>query len=167
MPAGTVISVDLTQEQLANLPAKDVPAVTFNVTSDGEWLATSPAWITIDPSHAKGNATVTITVADNVDAEGKLQGPRTGTVTLSLVDAEVSVEITVQQLGDESLDTRRTYKKVTAVTSGKAYLLVAVKGGKNYIPTPITDQMQIVRILNTLKENGKGFGVSEYPLEWE
>ena len=137
VPAGTVISVDLTQEQLANLPAKDVPAVTFNVTSDGEWLATSPAWITIDPSHAKGNATVTITVADNVDAEGKLQGPRAGTVTLSLVDAEVSVEITVQQLGDESLDTRRTYKKVTAVTPGKAYLLVAVKGGKNYIPTPI------------------------------
>ena len=45
--------------------------------------------------------------------------------------------------------------------------ITSVKDYNNYIPTPITDQMQIVRILNTLKENGKGFGVSEYPLEWE
>ena len=134
VPAGTVISVDLTQEQLANLPARNVPAITFNVTSDGEWLATTPSWITIDPSHATGSTSVTITVADNVDAEGNLQGPRSGKVTLSLVDAEVSVEVTILQLGDESLDTRRTYVKVTQITSGKAYLLVAKKDDGYVIP---------------------------------
>ena len=133
VPAGTVISVDLTQEQLANLPARNVPAITFNVTSDGEWLATTPSWITIDPSHATGSTSVTITVADNVDAEGNLQGPRSGKVTLSLVDAEVSVEVTILQLGDESLDTRRTYVKVTEVTSGKAYLLVVKKTDDSYV----------------------------------
>lgn len=134
VPAGTVISVDLTQEQLANLPARNVPAITFNVTSDGEWLATTPSWITIDPSHATGSTSVTITVADNVDAEGNLQGPRSGKVTLSLVDAEVSVEVTILQLGDESLDTRRTYVKVTQITSGKAYLLVAKKDDGYVVP---------------------------------
>ena len=133
VPAGTVISVDLTQEQLANLPARNVPAITFNVTSDGEWLATTPSWIAIDPSHATGSTSVTITVADNVDAEGNLQGPRSGKVTLSLVDAEVSVEVTILQLGDESLDTRRTYVKVTEVTSGKAYLLVVKKTDDSYV----------------------------------
>ena len=132
VPAGTVISVDLTQEQLANLPARNVPAITFNVTSDGEWLATTPSWITIDPSHATGSTSVTITVADNVDAEGNLQGPRSGKVTLSLVDADVSVEVTILQLGDESLDTRRTYVKVTQITSGKAYLLVVKKADDSY-----------------------------------
>ena len=45
--------------------------------------------------------------------------------------------------------------------------ITSVKETNNYTPTPITDEMQIVRILNTLRENGKGFGVSEYPLEWK
>jgi len=45
--------------------------------------------------------------------------------------------------------------------------ITSVKDRNNYTPTPITDEMKIVGIINTLKENGKDFGVSEYPLEWE
>ena len=131
VPAGTKISVDLTN--IANLPARNVPAVTVQVTADGEWLATTPSWITIDPSHATKSTAVTITVADNVDADGNLQGPREGKITLSLVDAEVSAEILVAQDGNADLDTRRTYVKVTEITSGKAYLLVAQKAENTYV----------------------------------
>ncbi|MBO4466257.1 MAG: Ig-like domain-containing protein [Bacteroidales bacterium] len=130
VPAGTRISVD--QTNIVDLPAQNVPAVTINVTADGEWLATSPSWISIDPSHASASTTVTIKVADNVDADGKLQGPRSGKITLTLVDADVSAEITVEQQGNAALDTRRTYVKVTEVTSGKAYLLVVKKADDSY-----------------------------------
>ena len=131
VPAGTKISVDLTN--IANLPARNVPAVTVQVTADGEWLATTPSWITIDPSHATKSTAVTITVADNVDADGNLQGPREGKITLSLVDADVSAEILVAQDGNADLDTRRTYVKVTEITSGKAYLLVAQKAENTFV----------------------------------
>ncbi len=123
IPAGTSISVDLTNLP-ALIPAKDVPTITIGVNSDGEWLATTPEWITIDPSHATGSVNVTISVADNVDAEGNIQGPRTGEVVLSLVDAEITASIKIEQDGNADLDTRRTYVKVTEITSGKAYLLV-------------------------------------------
>ena len=136
IPAGTKISVDLTN--IANLPARNVPAVTVQVTADGEWLATTPSWITIDPSHATKSTAVTITVADNVDADGNLQGPREGKIVLTLVDAEVSAEILVAQDGNADLDTRRTYVKVSEITSGKAYLLVAQKAENTFVvPVPL------------------------------
>lgn len=126
---GTEISADVPSITVA---AQNVEAVTVNVTADGEWLATSPDWITLDPSSAKGSAEVTVTVADNVDSDGKLQGPRSGAITLSLLDAEVSFKITVEQEGDDALDTRRTYVKVDNVTSGKDYLLVVKKSDDSY-----------------------------------
>ena len=43
----------------------------------------------------------------------------------------------------------------------------SVKERNNYTPTPITDDLKIEGIISTLKDNGKDFGVSEYPLEWE
>ena len=45
--------------------------------------------------------------------------------------------------------------------------ITSVKDRNNYTPTPITDDMKIDGIINTLKDNGKGFGVSEYPLSWK
>ena len=45
--------------------------------------------------------------------------------------------------------------------------ITSVKDRNNYTPTPITDEMKISGILTILKENGKDFGVSEYPLDWK
>ncbi len=45
--------------------------------------------------------------------------------------------------------------------------ITSVKDRNNYTPKPITDDMKIDGIISTLLDNGKGFGVSEYPLEWK
>ena len=45
--------------------------------------------------------------------------------------------------------------------------ITSLKDRNNYVPTPITDDMKIEGIINTMKDNGKGYGVSEYPLNWE
>ena len=45
--------------------------------------------------------------------------------------------------------------------------ITSVKDKNNYTPTPITDDMKIDGIITTMKDNGKGFGVPEYPLTWE
>lgn len=45
---------------------------------------------------------------------------------------------------------------------------ISSKENKNdYIPTPLTDDQKIESIISVMKKNGKGFGVEEYPLEWE
>ena len=43
----------------------------------------------------------------------------------------------------------------------------SLKDRNNYTPTPLTDDMKIEGIISTMKSNGKGWGVSEYPLEWK
>ena len=45
--------------------------------------------------------------------------------------------------------------------------ITSVKERNNYTPTPVTDDMRIEGIISTMKDNGKGYGVPEYPLEWE
>ena len=45
--------------------------------------------------------------------------------------------------------------------------ITSLKDRNDYIPTPITDDMKIDGIISTMKDNGKGYGVSEYPLEWK
>ena len=43
----------------------------------------------------------------------------------------------------------------------------SLKDRNNYTPTPITDEMKIEGVISTMKDNGKGYGVDEYPLKWE
>ena len=43
----------------------------------------------------------------------------------------------------------------------------SVKDRNDYTPTPITDDMKIEGIITTMKDNGKGYGVEEYPLKWD
>lgn len=45
--------------------------------------------------------------------------------------------------------------------------ITSLKDKNNYVPTPVTDPMNIESIITTMKDNGKDFGVTEYPLEWE
>ena len=44
--------------------------------------------------------------------------------------------------------------------------ITSLKDKNNYTPTPITDDMKIEGVISTMKDNGKGYGVNEYPLEW-
>ena len=45
--------------------------------------------------------------------------------------------------------------------------ITSLKDKNNYVPTPITDESRIEGIISTMKDNGKDYGVAEYPLEWE
>ena len=47
--------------------------------------------------------------------------------------------------------------------------ITSVKDRNNFTPTPMTDEVKIDSLLNTLKDNGRKleYGVSEYPLEWK
>ena len=47
--------------------------------------------------------------------------------------------------------------------------ITSLKDKNDFIPTPITDDMKIVGIVNTLKDNGKKleYAVPDYPLEWK
>ena len=43
----------------------------------------------------------------------------------------------------------------------------SVKDRNDYTPTLVTDEKVIDAIIGTMRENGKGFGVEEYPLNWK
>ena len=48
--------------------------------------------------------------------------------------------------------------------------ITSLKDRNNYTPTPITDDMKIEGIINTLKDNGRkylDYAVPEYPLDWK
>ncbi|MBR5961153.1 MAG: CapA family protein [Clostridia bacterium] len=48
--------------------------------------------------------------------------------------------------------------------------ITSIKDRNNYTPTPITDDMKIEGIINTLKDNGRKYleyAVAEYPLQWK
>lgn len=46
--------------------------------------------------------------------------------------------------------------------------ITSLKDKNDFVPTPITDDMKIVGVVNTLKDNGRKleYGVTDYPLEW-
>ena len=48
--------------------------------------------------------------------------------------------------------------------------ITSLKDRNNYTPTPITDDMKIEGLINTLKDNGRKYceyAVPEYPLNWK
>ena len=48
--------------------------------------------------------------------------------------------------------------------------ITSLKDRNNYVPTPITDDMKIEGIINTLKDNGRkylDYPVAEYPTQWK
>lgn len=47
--------------------------------------------------------------------------------------------------------------------------ITSMKDTNNFVPTPVSDDMKIVGIVNTLKDNGKKleYAVTDYPLEWK
>lgn len=103
---------------------------TVKVTADGYWVAVTPEWLSATPNHGTGNTTVEIAATDNIDTDGTIGGTRSATVSFEVSGTSASLDIL--QNGDPDKDLRRTYKKATKVTSGKAYLLVSTKDGAAY-----------------------------------
>ncbi|MBQ9548686.1 MAG: Ig-like domain-containing protein [Bacteroidales bacterium] len=121
-PMASSILVDRTDIAFA---ATGAAPVTMNVTSDGDWMTSAPAWVKLEPAFGSGNATVKVSVTDNLDEYGDVAGPRSGRI---MIGGEKTVSVAVEQAGDKALDSRHTYKKVKTITSGKAYLIVADLG---------------------------------------
>jgi len=161
-PLASSVSVDKTSVTLAS---EDVTPQTINVTSDGDWLAVAPEWLKVEPNYGTGNTVVTLSAGDNLDEDGTLAGTRRGTVSFVVNDA--SAEVAVTQEGDPAKDQQRTYAKVSAVTSGKAYLMVSdlnvanpVSSGVNYgylYVTTVTVEDEMI----TMDDSSNGFVFTE------
>ncbi|MGM9753966.1 MAG: BACON domain-containing protein [Candidatus Cryptobacteroides sp.] len=136
-PLGTSVKADVTELEF---DAQNSAAVDVQITSDGDWIAIADKWITLSAANGTGNSSLTVSVEDNVDADGNVQGPRSGKITLtcSASSEDGSFVITVNQDGDSSLDTRRTYVRVTeGVNAGKAYLIAAWDGASLQAAKPV------------------------------
>lgn len=95
-PLGEEISVNPATVSVAGQNAEDA---TVTVTADGDWIAVVPEWITAAPAYGSaGETTVTLSFADNLDADGTLAAARKATVLFS-VNA-TSAELAVEQAGD-------------------------------------------------------------------
>lgn len=96
-PLGTEISVNPTTITVE--AGKDAADATVTVTSDGDWIAVTPEWITVSPAYGvAGETTVTLSFADNLDEDGSLAAARKVTVLFSV--NSVSAELAVEQAGD-------------------------------------------------------------------
>ena len=61
----------------------------FSFTTDGNWSMASDAdWFTIDKSSGSGDATITVSVTENMSAEERL-----GTITLNIVDQSYIINV--------------------------------------------------------------------------
>lgn len=71
---------------------------TFNISSNTNWIITKPDWCTISETSGSGNATITVTAAENPNQE-----QRTGQIVISSNDV-AGVTIAVSQKAKESSD---------------------------------------------------------------
>lgn len=85
--------------ELEPFEASGSPAQTINVTADGDWVAGAPSWITLSAYSGNGDAKITATPKDNLDAEGEVQAPRSGVITVS--GSSATSVIKVRQRGDK------------------------------------------------------------------
>ena len=71
---------------------------TMKVYADGSWTSESPDWVTVSPDSGNGTVTVTISVTDNEDVDG-----RVGYVVFAPELTSTTNTLTVQQKGDNKV----------------------------------------------------------------
>ena len=119
----TVAKAVLGDVSVMNFAGKNPAAQTVNVISDGDWHATTPSWISVDPSSGNGETLVTVTASDNSDSGGLLE-PRKDTLIFSGNTLASRLIIIVSQEGDSYRNASRlTLDKVAALADGKAFVL--------------------------------------------
>lgn len=87
--------------------------MTVNVDADGDWYAYSPEWLTVQPSHGTGKATVTIAASKNVTKYNELDAPRADIVAFC-GSGEARAAINVKQIGEPGLDATKHFKIITS-----------------------------------------------------
>ena len=76
----------------------------ITVTSDGDWVAEVPEWVTVSPAQGgAGQTEVTVTVSDN-EREGALDNPRKEEVLFKGRNLESIATVTISQNGDKFRD---------------------------------------------------------------
>lgn len=104
----------LLSAQSITFEAEAAEPQSLTITSNGSWMIdVEDDWITVSPMSGTNTADVTVTVTDNVDADGVMNAPRQGTITI-YGDRGSSVSTTVNQEGDK-------FKTADVMTIGDAY----------------------------------------------
>ena len=108
---------------IMNFTATNPEPQSLTVVSDGPWHTTAPAWITVTPETGDGETVVTVTAAENTDAEGLLE-PRKDTVYLSGNKLSSRHMIIVSQAGDAYRSAEHlTVAQIAALSDGKSFVL--------------------------------------------
>lgn len=130
LASAVAVSCQEEVDPAANAVQTEVPSVTFAATdapeqivpvyADGEWSADCEAdWVTISPMSGNGAVDVTISVTDNLTADGVVNSPREVMVIFRGKYAERQGELTVYQNGDTYLGVpERTVSEVAALEKG-------------------------------------------------
>lgn len=116
------------------------PAEPKSITVDieGDWIATVPSecdWLSVKPSFGTGKTEVSVTASRNTDGTGAMAGPRSSMINFT--SGGGTTVLAVSQMGDITKLSSKTYTKVTEVTPGASYLLIAKNGEEYYAGTPV------------------------------
>lgn len=119
----TVAKAVLGTQSALNFSAKSAEAQVITVYSDGDWHSTVPSWITVDPATGNGVTDVTVSVSDNVDAQGLLE-PRSDSLIFSGNTLASRLIVIVSQEGDAYRNAQHlTVDKIAALEDGKTFVL--------------------------------------------
>lgn len=160
-------SLNLSKTELAFTAS--IRSLTFTVTTDQQWNATYPEWITCSPASGTGNATVSVTAAENPGAE------RTGTIKVTGGGKERTIDVTQEGVDFNisqytfEFDSDGTPIEATIVSKyawdieipeKASWLEVSPKNGTGgetvvtFTPKPFTDRTPRNKQLLTLNYNG-------------
>jgi hypothetical protein len=93
--AATVVRVGTST---LNFEAIGAEAQTVKIYADGSWTCEGPDWVTIDPKTGDGTVTVTVSVTDNENVDGRI-----GTVVFAPELGSGPNVLTIQQKGDNKV----------------------------------------------------------------
>lgn len=143
----------------ANAVQTKDPSVTFAATNageqivpvyaDGEWAADCQAdWVTISPMSGNGSVDVTITVTDNLAADGTVAAPREALVIFRGKYVERQGELVVYQKGDNYRDAvEMTLAQTAALENGKytkiAEAQVVARAADGFVATDASASMYV------------------------
>lgn len=118
--------VELSQAGELSIASQDVSPFELQVSSDGDWLVCTPAWINASPRYGSGNGTILLRFADNVtetinpetaEIIRETGGVRHGTVSVECASGATS--FVVRQDGDPD----KPSDEVRAITIAEFLLL--------------------------------------------
>ena len=134
--------VILSQTDVLEIEAENVPTLAVDVVSDGDWVVVTPDWVSASPRYGHGDGVILFNFADNY-SNGEMNADRQATVSVECASGASS--FLVKQAGDPMKG--NVYLPVTAVKDGGVYLLVAPNAdGALTVATPITSNYGYIQV---------------------